>query len=101
MIDGLQNDANRPILFTDRLIVNLHALQYVVKLELLGKLIKKDDSPFGLVFPNGALYGGFNELQHYRKDLLIVFDLVQLKDDHTLIFQRIGLIFIHLKQVAV
>src|SRR5690606_7155423 len=53
LVDRLQNDPYGPVLFSDRLVIELHALQHMVELELFGKLIEEDDPPLRTVSPNG------------------------------------------------
>ena len=65
LVDGLQDDPDGPVLFTDGLIVEFHTLQNVFEFELFGKLVEKDDALFRSVFPYGTLDGGLDQFQHY------------------------------------
>ena len=97
----MQDDPYGPILFSDGLIVEFHALQYVVEFELFGELIEQDDALFSSVFPDGTLDGGLDQFEHHRKDLLIVLYFVQFKNDQAFILYFKGLVLADLEQEAV
>src|SRR5690606_29920427 len=101
LVDRLQNDPNGPVLFADGLVIEFHALQDIAELELLGKLIEKDDSPLRGISPNGSLNGRLDQLEHYRKDFFIVLDLVQFKNDQSPILYLIGLVLSNCEQETV
>ena len=101
LVDGLQDNADGPVLFPDGLIVEFNTLQNIVELELFGEFIEEYDATLRSVPPYGALYGRFDELEHDRQYFPVVPDLVQLKDDQTLVLQAMGSVLSCLEEKTV
>ena len=101
LVDGLQYDADGPVLLPDGLIVEFHAFQYVVELELFGELVEQDDALFGPVAPDGPLDGGLDQFQHHRQHFLVVPYLVQFENDQAFVLDLIGLVPVDLEQETV
>src|SRR6056297_1275697 len=101
MIYRLKNNPNSNVLFTYGLIVEFYTFQHVFKLQLLGKLIKKDDSLFSSVLPNSSLNGRLDELEHHRQDFLIVLNFIEFKDNQAFVFDFISLVFAYFKKKAI
>src|SRR5690606_13490308 len=88
-------------LLADGLVIEFHAFQNVLELQLFRELIEQDDALLGPVPPNGPLDGGLDKLQHYREDFLVVLYLVQFEYDQSLVLDLIGLILADLEEETV